>query len=68
MIVLIAGGSALAMLMRSEHLAPAELHQGGGQRHDSQPQSQTERRLDAPGLGRQHVHRHLPREEHPLFR
>ena len=73
MIVLMAGGAALSLLMRedrlaSQHLAAAQMHQGGGESHGAQTQAEPQRRLYAPGLGGQHVHRHLPREEDPLFR
>lgn len=73
MIVQLTGSAALARLMRgdrpaSQHLAPAQMDQGGGQDDDPQPEAQPQRRLDPPRLGRQHVHRHLPREEDARFR
>ncbi len=67
------GSAALARLLRgdrpaSEHLAPAQVDEGRDQDDRPEPQSQPQRRLDPPSLGRQHVHRHLPREEDALFR
>ena len=73
MIVLMTGSAALAGLMRpaapaSDHLAPAQMDKRGDQHDRPQPEAQPQRRLDPPRLGRQHVHRHLPREEDALFR
>ena len=73
MIVLMAGGAALAGLMRedragSEHLAPAQVDEGGDQNDRAEAKAEPQRRLDPPCLGGQHVHRHLPREEDALFR
>lgn len=73
MIVQLTGTAALARLMRgdrapSQHLAPAQVDEGGGHDHDADAEPQSQRRLDPPRLRGQHVHRHLPREEDPLFR
>jgi len=73
MIVLMAGGAALAVLMRedrvgSEHLAPTQVCEGADQYDRAQSEPQSQGRLHSPGLGGQHVHGHLPREEDALFR
>ena len=73
MIVLMAGGAALTLLMReerasSQNLAPAQMGQGGQHHRQAQSEPQPQRRVHPPRLGRQHVHRHLPREEDALFR
>ena len=73
MIVLMTGGTALARLMRpaaavSEHLAPAQMTDRGDQGEDAKSQTQSKCDRHSPLFGRQHVHRHLPREEDALFR